>query len=240
MSSISHEMTLAEIVTRFPATARVLEGHELDYCCGGQRSLADACQNSHVDLSVVTEELKAASQNIPHSECGNECSRMTLTELCEHIEFTHHRYLRSELPRLQSLLEKVVFAHGERHPELRQLVAVFKALVADLLPHMMKEEQVLFPAIRRMADSRQLCEFSFGTIGNPIRMMEQEHDAVGELLRTLRSLTGGYRAPSDACASWQQLFSGLHDLEKDLHLHIHKENNVLFPAAASLEAETRR
>jgi regulator of cell morphogenesis and NO signaling len=157
-------------------------------------------------------------------------------QLVDHLEATHHRYLHGELPRLAALARKVEGVHGDRHPELRRVASTFTELHADLEPHLMKEERVLFPMIRELAGATTAPSFHCGSVDNPIRMMLLEHDRAGELLLELRDLTNGYQPPADGCASYQALYRGLEELEADTHLHVHKENNVLFPAVLALEA----
>lgn len=151
---------------------------------------------------------------------------------------THHRYLREELPALEELAVKVEDVHGENHPELADLRALVAALRADLEPHMDKEEMVLFPAIGRLVEGQR--EFPFGSVGNPIRMMEAEHEQAGDVLVALRRISGQYTVPADGCASYRSLYARLKHLEADTHLHIHKENNVLFPLVRALEASPAR
>jgi regulator of cell morphogenesis and NO signaling len=160
---------------------------------------------------------------------------MSVADLVDHLEATHHEYLHAELPRLSALARKVATVHGERHPELAQVASVYEELRGDLEPHLRKEEQVLFPMIRSMAVARTVPQFHCGSVGNPITVMLAEHDAAGDLLAELRSLTAGYETPADGCASYRALFDGLAELERDTHLHVHKENNVLFPAVLELE-----
>ena len=156
-------------------------------------------------------------------------------ELVEHLETTHHRYLKSELPRLSELAVKVSRVHGEAHPELIRVADVVNALRADLEPHLRKEEVVLFPMIRSLSSASSQPSFHCGSIANPIAVMEHEHVAVGALLEQMRALTNGYQAPDDTCASTRALMEGLAELEADTHLHVHKENNHLFPAVMALE-----
>lgn len=160
-----------------------------------------------------------------------------MTALIDHIEQVHHTYLRAELPRLRFLTSKVRTAHGGRHPELVEVERVFSALEAELASHMQKEEQVLFPMIRQLETSAVLPQFHCGSIGNPVFAMEREHDDAARGLATLRSLTDGYAPPEDACNSYRAMLDGLRELESDLHQHIHKENNVLFPRALGREGE---
>lgn len=237
MHDLTPASSLAEWVTNSPAAGPVLEQFQLDYCCGGQRSLAEACAERALPLATVVAELDAAHRESSTSEASPiDWSLQPLSDLCDHIEQSHHQYLREQLPRLDRLIEKVVAAHGARHPELAGLAATFRALAAELSPHLMKEEQILFPAIRRLEGEDSTPRFPFGSVQNPIRVMEDEHDAAGRLLHDLRQMTDGYTPPQDACETWKQLLRGLHELELDLHQHIHKENNLLFPAAARLEA----
>ena len=157
-----------------------------------------------------------------------------MTDLLAHIEATHHAFLRSELPRLNTLLEKVLSAHGENHPELDEVFDLFQALAGDLMPHLMKEEQILFPFIRQM-DSGRPAEACFASVQSPIRVMEAEHEAVGALLVRLRSCSSGYAVPADGCASFRTLYDGLKAMEEDLHLHIYLENQILHPRARMME-----
>jgi regulator of cell morphogenesis and NO signaling len=149
--------------------------------------------------------------------------------LATHVVDTHHRYLHEELPLVDALAAKVLSVHGDRHPELAEVRRLVAAIRADLEPHLMKEERVLFPAIAALASGER--EFAFGSVANPIRMMGIEHDRAGELLAELRATTDGYAVPADGCASYRSLYERLEALELDTHLHIHKENHVLFPAA---------
>lgn len=224
--------TLAAIVDDNPAAARVLERHELDYCCGGQDSFDEACARRGLDPGQVRAEIDAldAPDHVPWASMGP-------AELVDHLEATHHRYLHDELPRLAALAEKVRDVHAERHPELHEVATNFRALHADLDPHLRKEEQVLFPMIRELDGATTAPSFHCGTLDNPIRTMLMEHDQAGELLATLRRVTDGYRTPSDGCASYEALYRGLEELEADTHLHVHKENNVLFPAVLAREYE---
>jgi len=219
--------TLGDLVATNPAAARVLEGFGLDYCCRGTRTLADACADAGVDAAAVAAKL--ADLDVPGDATW---TLLDAPALAEHIVATHHRYLHEELPLLDALAEKVLGVHGSRHPELAEVRRLVAAVRADLEPHLMKEERVLFPAIAAIAAGQT--EFPFGSVANPIRMMTLEHDRAGQLLADLRAATNGYAVPDDACASFQALYGRLEALELDTHLHIHKENHVLFPAAIAL------
>ena len=230
-TTIDPQMTLGELVTSRPLFARELERHGLDYCCGGTTTLQDACLTQHLDPVVVARELDA----IAGDDEPDTWASMGPTQLVEHIVATHHRYLWDELPRLAALTDKIVGVHGDHHPELIDVRDRFSELRADLEPHMSKEEQLLFPMIQQLAANDTAASFHNGTIQNPISVMLEEHERVGELLAQLRALTNGYETPTDGCASYHACHEGLAHLEADTHLHVHKENNLLFPAAIELE-----
>ena len=233
MVTIDVTTTLAEVVDACPQLARELERRGLDYCCGGRRTLGEACDLVGLDPEATVAELSAAGAT-PGSAVW---TTMTADVLVDHIEATHHRYLWDELPRVTALLDKVVTVHGARHPELVEVASCFAHVRADLEPHMMKEERVLFPMVRELATSTGMPSFHCGSLRNPISVMLREHDAVGELLARLRGLTDGYTAPADGCASYVACFAAMAELEADTHLHVHKENNVLFPMVVQLEAD---
>ena len=218
---------LGQVVADNPATARTLDRLGLDYCCHGRRSLASACAEAGLDPAAVAAELDA----LP---AGGDRSWMGLDplSLADHIVEQHHRYLTEELPLLDALAEKVLSVHGANHPELTDVRALVAALRADLEPHLLKEERVLFPAIAALAAGPR--RFPFGPLSNPVGMMLAEHEQAGDLLAALRGATAGYAVPDDACASYRSLYQRLEALEADTHLHIHKENEVLFPAALRL------
>jgi regulator of cell morphogenesis and NO signaling len=228
--------TLASFVDEQPDAARVLERHRLDYCCGGQSTLADACASAGIDPAVVLDEL--ATLDVTNEPAP--WTTMSAVDLVDHLESTHHRYLHEELPRLSALAEKVAGVHRDRHPELDAVQAAFQAVRDDLQPHLAKEERILFPMIRELAAATDEPQFHCGSLANPIRVMMAEHDHAGDLLAELRAASGDYQLPGDACASYDALYRGLERLEADTHLHIHKENNVLFPAVVALEAQPAR
>lgn len=233
-TALDPDMSLGAIVNAYPSLARQLERLDLDYCCGGDRTLADACRVNELDPGAVVIELVAqvGDDDVPAS-----WTSMNADELVEHLVSTHHRYLWDELPRLNALVDKVLGVHGDRHPELVEIARCFSSIRADIEPHLAKEERVLFPAIHQLADVSTEATFGFGSIGNPISVMLREHDDLGGLLRELRSLTNDYTPPADGCESYSALFAGLEQVEADTHLHIHKENNVLFPQVIELEQQ---
>lgn len=232
---VGPEMTLGELVTRFPALTRELERRDLDYCCGGDTTLGQACRDAGLDASVVVAELGSTiGDDGPAS-----WSMLDIADLVNHVVDTHHRYLWDELPRLQALLDKVVDEHGDRHPELREIARCFVAIRADIESHLSDEERVLFPAARQLASAPIPPAFGFGSICAPIAVVLREHDELGASLRELRVLSNDYSVPDDGCASYRALFDGLEQLEFDTHLHVHKENNVLFPRVVMLEERLR-
>ncbi len=233
--TIGVEMTLGTIVTSHPSLARQLERRRLDYCCGGAITLGQACRDAGLDAARVAAELSSAVSD----EGLAPWSTLDVDELTAHLVETHHRYLWDELPRLQALLDKVVDVHGDRHPELHEVARCFRAIRTDLEPHLTTEERVLFPAIAQLASSPTAPTFGFGTIGQPISAMLCEHDEIGAQLADLRAATNDYTVPDDGCASYRALFDGFEQLEADTHLHVHKENNVLFPRVVLLEDRRR-
>ena len=232
---ITPSTTLAEIASTTPALTRELERLGLDYCCGGKRSLAEACREQQLDPEAVIAELTTHPVT---AEPPADWIGLAPAELVDHLEATHHRYLKDALPRLTELATKVSRVHGEAHSELIRVADLVNALRADLEPHLRKEEEVLFPMIRSLATAAtSQPSFHCGSIANPIAVMEQEHVAVGALLEQLRALTNGYQAPAGTCASTRALMEGLAELEADTHLHVHKENNHLFPAVMAHEEQ---
>lgn len=226
---IDPQETVGDLVTRNPSVARVFERHGIDYCCQGATTLQLACATRGMSLEAVLLDLVA----IPPDPHAPDCAAMSLAELTGHIVRVHHEPLRSDLPRMEALLEKVIMAHGEREPRLKQLRGVFLPLKEELLTHMGKEEQILFPWVRAIEDGR-----TFGppmqSVSGPISCMMNEHEDAGAALESLRRLTDGYEAPAHACPTWHALYSALADFESDMHRHVHKENSILFPRTLKL------
>jgi regulator of cell morphogenesis and NO signaling len=231
-TSIDPDATLARIVTEHPGAARRFERLGFDYCCGGRQTLADACAARDLDVASVT----AALADVDGAAEPEAWATLGPVDLVGHIEATHHRYLHDELPRLAALAGKVQAAHGSRHPELAEVRALVGELRLDLEPHLAKEERILFPAIRVLFNGSP-GQVPGGTLRMPISVMLAEHDATAVLLDRLRRTTGDYVPPPDACTSFRALYDGLAELEADTHLHVHKENNLLFPAVAAREDE---
>ena len=231
--------TVRELAIEIPNATRTFEKLGIDYCCGGSKSLSDACLHAHVELDEVLTELArgGVKSSVEPTDLGNE----TLGQLIEHIVGTHHTYVKQELPRLQQLLHKVVSVHGKAHPELGRIREVFQGMAEELTSHMMKEEHILFPYIVALEDAvkdrRPRARPAFGTVSNPIHMMELEHDSAGAALREIATLSSKYEPPEGACFSYRTLYTALKEFEADLHQHVHLENNLLFPRAIALEQD---
>ena len=234
MSHQELQETIGQLVAKRPGLSRVFGELQIDYCCGGNRTLQDVCAELGLDTDAIVEKLRGASAD---KTDGPNCLEMSLSALCDHIEQTHHAYLKVELPRLGEMVDKVARVHGERIPSLLDVRKVFTALRAEMEQHMMKEEQVLFPAIRQIEKSSTPVQLPFGSVGNPIHCMIREHENAGEALSQLRELTAGYKPPHDACNTYRAMLDGLHELETDMHVHVHKENSILFPGAVARESQ---
>jgi regulator of cell morphogenesis and NO signaling len=232
------EKTVRELAIENPAATRVFERLQIDYCCGGNRTLDDACRTAGVPLEGVLRLLEEAAA-VPAPAAGRDWLIAPLSDLAAHIRETHHAYTRDALARIAQLLEKVCSVHGANHPELRGIQSTFTALRQELTMHMMKEEMMLFPYIVRMEEAvlanEPVLPPPFGTVRNPVAMMMREHDGAGEDLREIRAASNGYTAPADGCITYQTLYRALAEFEADLHEHIHLENNILFPRALQME-----
>jgi regulator of cell morphogenesis and NO signaling len=241
---ITKAATLRQIVVEHPETRPVLERYDVDYCCGGARPLDEAAAEADVDVEELLralDEAVTAQKEQPSSTVN--WSEGKLTELADYIESTHHPFMKRQLPRISELFEKVIPAHEEPHgPMLRRMQQVFSALREEIEMHLQKEEQVLFPHIRRMEDyaegSGPRPIIHCITVRNPVQQMELEHDHAGHALEEMREAADGYRLPEDACEAFHALYDALQELEADLHEHIHLENNILFPRAIALEQNT--
>lgn len=234
---VTPQMPVGVIVADHIGRARIFEDLRIDYCCHGTATLAQACAQRSLNVErVVSEIVRSDFQDAYDVLKELDYATMSPGKLADHIVASHHAYLRRELPRLARLVEKVIAAHGAGHPDLEGLRATFARLRGELESHLLKEERVLFPLIKQLEAASRPFRIPCGTVANPVRVMAHVHDAAGAALRRLRTLTGDYRVPPDACGSFRALYEGLAALEADLHRHIHKENNILFPRAAALEA----
>lgn len=238
-----HE-TIGNLAAEIPGATRLFERLGIDYCCGGSKTVEEAAQLANLEpVSVINAltQLREEAFVAGNGDAPRDWLRESLSSLIEHILATHHRFTRDELERLEKLLVRVCNVHAERHPELIGLNTIFLKLRDDLLPHLLKEEQILFPYVTRLESAIARGSFpqppTFGTVRNPVRMMMIEHDTAGDLLREMRQASGGYILPEGACASYRALFEGLVAFEADLHQHIHLENNILFPRSITLETD---
>jgi regulator of cell morphogenesis and NO signaling len=241
MNTHDGQRAVRDFAVEIPGATRLFERIGIDYCCGGAKALEEACAERGLDAAEILRSLEGLELEAGHDAGGADT--WSLSTLADHIVETHHVFTREELARLDRLFDKVVAAHGARHTELDEMRDLFRAIAAELGPHMLKEEQVLFPYIRQLeqaaaAGATPPTPF-FGTVRNPVRRMQLEHDSAGELLAKMRALGGEYTPPADACMSYRTLFEALDGLERDLHVHIHLENNILFPKAVALEAAER-
>lgn len=231
---LRHE-SVGMLVAEQPLRAAVFDRFGIDFCCGGKQTLEEACKNGAIDMSEVLSCLMGNDRQVSADTTTVNWLNATLTELTDHIQQTHHAYLKTELPRLQELTDKVARVHGTKDPRLIEVASIFRALQEEVEQHTMKEDMVLFPFIRKLGEGKSLPPAPFGTVANPVACMESEHDKAGEALTHLRNLTDQYTPPEHACMSWRALLSGLEHLDRDLRAHIHKENTILFPKAIQAE-----
>jgi regulator of cell morphogenesis and NO signaling len=232
MTTASLSRTVGDLVAERPSRARIFERFGIDYCCGGKLSLDQACAKKAVDRDRVLAEL-AAADAAPAPE--RNWVGVPLAELADHIEATHHAMLKQELPRLSAMTRKVAKVHGADHPELVRVAEIFESFAAEMIAHMGKEERVLFPMIRALERGEAPPPGSPHAMLGPITVMEREHDDAGRAMEQMRELTSGFRPPLGACGTYRATLDGLAQLEADLHIHVHKENSILFPGAAELE-----
>jgi regulator of cell morphogenesis and NO signaling len=230
-------ITIGEMVVADYRKAAIFRKFELDYCCGGKRSLEEACQKKGLDAQLVQLELDAVITS--REETSHDYGEWTLDALAAYIVAHHHLYVVESLPMLYELTAKVARVHGERHPELVKIHQIFNAVAAELDAHMRKEEHMLFPYITRMAIAQasgsSMPAQIFGSVKHPIQMMESEHVSAGDGMANIRFLSRQYTPPADACTSYRVLYAKLQEFERDLHQHVHLENNILFPKAIAME-----
>jgi regulator of cell morphogenesis and NO signaling len=242
MMTLTITKTVRDYAIETPQTIPVFEKLGIDFCCGGNRPLDEACAAANLNLDSVLQSLEKALAE-PVRPSDRELRAGSLAELMSHIVKTHHVYVRTQIPEICKLAEKVYRKHGANHPELETIRNVFQGLGEELMTHLMKEENILFPYIERMEEAviqgDPILAPPFGTVANPVRMMEHEHDDAGGALKSLRETSNGYTPPADACVSFQALYTALANFERDLHQHIHLENNVLFPLAVEMESKRR-
>jgi regulator of cell morphogenesis and NO signaling len=235
--------TVRDLVGQYPRMRKVFEEFAIDYCCGGGKSLTEAARDSHIELSDLSAALdKALATSVTAPEIADrDWYTAPLHELIDHILQVHHAYMKEALPKVEQLARKVLHAHGAQHGRMLQRVQdLYQALHDELANHLMKEEAILFPYIIAAEAHRhgtaEIPMACFGSVGHPIAQMEHEHESAGQTLRELRKATDDYRLPEDACPTFAALFAELERMERDLHQHIHLENNILFPRAIAAES----
>lgn len=230
---------IGELVAKDYRTASVFKKYSIDFCCQGNRTIEEACVKKNIDTKKVLEDLVAMMES--KSESTTDYQSWPLDLLADYIEKKHHRYVQEKTLEIQPYLDKICKVHGERHPELLKIKEEFNASAGELAAHMKKEELILFPFIRKMTQAKmeniKVDAAHFGTVINPIQMMMDEHTVEGNRFRKIEELSNNYTPPQDACNTYRVSFSLLKEFEQDLHLHIHLENNILFPKAIEIEKE---
>ncbi len=233
------EQTVAEIVSEHYRAAEVFRRYGIDFCCGGQARVAEVCARKGIDPARLQAELEAALSE--KAEGSPDFRSWSASLLADYIEERHHTYVRDKLPMLRQYSEKVARVHGHAHPEVIRLARMVEELANELEQHLLKEERVLFPYVRQLVRARkgeaELVPPPFGSVQNPLSVMRHEHDHAGELMKQMRTLTNDFTPPEYACNTWRVLYQLLDEFERDLHLHVHLENNLLFPKAEALEKE---
>lgn len=236
--NFNDQTKVKDIALSNPGARQVLEDAGLDYCCGGGKSLQEACLHADVPAEEILNRLRENSLDVTPDDAN--WTSAPLSDLTRHIRERHHQYVRQAIVRIQPLLDKVEAKHRKNHSEIADIQRLFVEIGREMIMHMRKEEQILFPyidALEHAVNTHASVEPPFfQTVRNPIHAMMQEHDAAGDLVRQIRSLTSEYAAPADACTSFRALYEALREFEADLHQHVHLENNVLFPRAVELEA----
>lgn len=242
---ISSASTIGRIVLDYPNSADIFEEYDIDFCCKGQRTLGAVCKEkglSFVQFSEMLENRINTRQGDEQSNPPMDFRSWPLDLLADYIEKKHHRYVNENLLVLTRYLEKIRNVHGQAHPELSEIDEIFKESAGELTKHMKKEELILFPFIRKIVKMKNKGEHitnlsAAGAVENPVRMMMHDHDAEGARFRRIAELTDNYTIPRDACATYKATLEKLKEFEKDLHQHIHLENNLLFPGAINAEKQ---
>jgi regulator of cell morphogenesis and NO signaling len=233
------DMTIREIVANDFRAAEVFQRHGIDFCCKGNRSIEEACRNRDVSAEEILREVGEVTAT-PASG-SPRFNSWDLKTLVSYIQGNHHAFVRRATPVLLTHTEKIAKVHGEAHPELREVAELFAAVALEMTSHMAKEEHILFPYIESLEEASAAGSAApanpFGTVRNPIRMMEAEHESAGDAMARIRALTSGYAVPPGACTTYRVCLQELEAFERDLHEHVHLENNILFPRALRLESE---
>jgi regulator of cell morphogenesis and NO signaling len=235
----NNTITIGELVAQDWRKAEVFKKYGIDYCCGGKRTIAEACEKKGIDPNLVEVELQQLETRPANP--SNNFDRWELDFLIDYILNNHHKYVADAIPFLDELSAKVYRVHGDNHLELIDIEQYTQDVIQELTMHMQKEEMILFPYIKELVkvkkDNSPMAPPPFGTIANPIRMMEAEHTSAGDAMKAIEELSNSFTPPVDACMSYRVLFAKLQEFQNDLHQHIHLENNILFPKALKLETE---
>ena len=237
MKITSHSI-VGEIVRANYKAAQVFEENKIDFCCGGDISLAKACTQTGINVELLIPKIASLMSNQDQDSIYIE--NLPLDKLCDYIVDRHHAYVNSKSPFIQQKLQRLCDVHGVNHPELFSVKSMFDEAVANLTTHMKKEELILFPYIRKLIQSKNKHvenASEFGNIHNPISVMMEEHQTEGDRFKKISEITHGYQTPPDGCNTYEITYRNLEEFEKDLHRHIHLENNILFPASIELEKE---
>lgn len=237
--TIQEDQIIGELVANDYRTASIFKKYGIDFCCQGNRTINDACDAKKIDEKLVVSDLNELIQS--KSAGAIDFQSWPLDLLVDYIEKKHHRYVEEKSLEIKPYLDKICRVHGARHPELFEIKENFNATAGELAMHMKKEELILFPFIKKMVKAEQahtkLDQPNFGTVQNPIEMMMEEHTTEGDRFRKIEALSNNYTAPEDACNTYRVTFALLNEFEQDLHMHIHLENNILFPRAIALEKQ---
>ena len=230
--------TIAEIVADDYKTADIFKKYGIDFCCGGKKSLQKTCEQKQININDVISDLEKIKNS--DEEISNY-KEWDLDKLSQHIISKHHKYVSVNIPIITEYSEKVAKVHGHYYTEVVEINNLFKEIANELLSHMQKEEMILFPYINSLADAKRnnttIPSPPFGTILNPINMMEMEHENAGDIIKKIQELSNNFTPPKEACNTYRVLYAKLDEFEKDLFLHIHLENNILFPKAVVLEKQ---
>lgn len=237
MTTIDPTRTLADLVNDDLRRAHVLEDFGLDFCCGGARTLTAAADEAGVELSAVTQALQACDAQAGAAPADTVAAPGDLAGFGHAIIDEHHFYLWENMPRVGAHVDKIARVHGENHPELHEVKDLYHRMVADLEEHLTREERFVFPAIARMERTQASVTAQGRDLADLLGELIDEHDVVGDLLTRINQLTDGYQVPEDGCPTYRAALSGLQEMERDIHLHVHKENNVLFPRAQEFAAQ---
>lgn len=233
---LEHQI-IGELVAKNYRTASIFKAHKIDFCCNGDRTIAQACEKKELNVKKILEELN----NLPNSNIDNttDFQSWDLDLLADYIQKKHHRYVVAKIPEISQYLKKVATVHGQHHPELLEIRDLFLASAEELTAHMQKEEAIVFPFTKQIAmvQGNPIEKPFFDTLENPIDCMKHEHDNEGERFRKIAALSNDYTPPKEACNTYKVVFAMLKEFEEDLHMHIHLENNILFPKAIALEKE---